>query len=94
MTCVDCRFWERLDLRTGPGSHYEDGALFYLRSDEGEAAADPATWGVCHRQDEPGAPMFTVDASEYYSSLSTRAEFSCSEFAEGSYPDGRVPQGE
>lgn len=41
----------------------------------------PDQWGTCQREHEPGSPMFTNDASDYFSALRTKAAFHCNAFA-------------
>ena len=40
-------------------------------------------WGTCKRQEAPGSPMFTNDASEYFSALRTKPSHSCAAWQSG-----------
>ncbi len=82
--CRDCKHWTRFDLHPDALSERTelaerlDSATWDSNSHLPEGL--DREWGICARPTEKGAPMFTVDASGYYSSLSTLATFSCSEF--------------
>lgn len=71
MTCSTCRFWRPFDAEDN--DHYWE----FPDAEGAEEVAVPP-WGTCLREDEPGTPMFTNDASGYFARLRTRAEFRCS----------------
>ena len=75
-SCANCKFWRPIDpdfrKRSENGDRY-----FYLPEDDPQSHL---SWGTCQREVEPSPPMFTQDASEYFSALRTLATFSCSAF--------------
>lgn len=83
-TCRDCRHWQRFDLPTTDSSTEQGVLVGRITGDEYSPYrledGETREWGICARSAERDSPMFTADASGYFSSLSTRAGFSCSEF--------------
>lgn len=67
--CDGCAHWHRLA---------EIDA--YSRS---PAVDDFARWGRCARQDDWPTPLYSQDASDYLSWITTRDEFSCIEWRAG-----------
>lgn len=67
-TCRDCRYWT---------AWADDNDRRHINPPDGLVIGE-SVWGTCGREWEPNPPMFTNDASEYFSALRTRAEFSCS----------------
>lgn len=86
--CNSCRYWQQLaaidddELGWRERGIIEEGGFFGARGHD-TTPDTSKTWGVCRREDFEDPPMFTVDASGYYSTLSTQAGFSCSEHQAG-----------
>lgn len=71
-SCRSCRFWTPL---------VEDRYRFDFPSWDGQEY-DERDWGTCGRESEPGSPMFTNDASQYFSALRTLASHGCNAWQE------------
>lgn len=68
-SCHDCRFWTAYTVDTD--------LRYFIAPDHLGDLGDKAEWGTCGREFEPDPPMYTNDASAYFSALRTRATFSC-----------------
>lgn len=68
LACEACRHWKRLTTE-------QEGRR------DSPARDDFASWGQCRRQDDPDTPIYSQDSSDYWSWITTRADFWCSEFA-------------
>ncbi len=76
-TCHGCRHWAILNLADADevDESADDGADRWARPDGLDDW--PANWGTCTREDELDPPMYSVDGSDYFSALRTRASFGC-----------------
>jgi hypothetical protein len=80
--CETCKFWSRQD-------DVDDRSGSFMVPDWIPGSPMPETWeaakiewgtewGTCERQSAPGSPMFTNDASEFFSALRTKPTHYCS----------------
>ena len=67
--CANCKHWQ-------PYAEYDSYFMFPYEHgvDEG------ARWGTCGREHAPNPPMFTNDASLYFSALRTLSGHHCKEW--------------
>lgn len=87
-SCESCVHWQRLQYEThtwpdGETQRIAEDDLYSV--DKVAEDDDPNRWGRCgyasQRKDRGGDRLaFTVDGSDYFAALVTRADFGCSAF--------------
>jgi hypothetical protein len=85
--CETCRFWEPVKINEKypdlAADRYFDVPGWVPGTEEYEADAvreewgELADWGTCVRQDHRSSPMFTNDASDFFSALRTKSTHHC-----------------
>lgn len=75
----------RFSIPPAPGFDYENWPAekhreMHAAADQAKQEAWPGPWGTCTRERFTGSPMFTNDASDYFSALRTRAEHYCAAY--------------
>lgn len=75
-TCGSCHYWDPI---TADEEYFNPPPIGGKRSVD-KWADWPGEWGTCARESYPGSPMFTNDASDYFSALRTRSTHYCSAY--------------
>ncbi len=92
-TCRECNHWQGIvflsrkwDEPHPPvpvGEVYENWEVPDRIGPDNDSPLDisrDSKWGHCKREYQPGTPMFTIDASNYYSVLRTQDTFHCAAY--------------